>query len=84
MSTNSTNRLEQKATSDSFNPDGPAAEKDPHEWVTGDEKMTGPQSSYLKTLAHEAHEPVESGLTKAEASEKIEALQEKTGRGRTH
>lgn len=56
-------------------------EKDPEDWVTGDEPMTGPQQSYLETLAREAGEDVDPGLTKAEASEKIEQLQEKTGRG---
>jgi hypothetical protein len=55
--------------------------KDPAEWVTGDEPMTGAQESYLNTLAREAGEPIEPELTKAEASEKIEELQEKTGRG---
>ena len=29
----------------------PTPEKDPEDWVTGDESMTGPQASYLKTLA---------------------------------
>lgn len=57
------------------------AEKDPRDWVTGDEPMTGPQKSYLGTLAREAGEEVEEDLTKAEASEKIEELQAKTGRG---
>lgn len=57
------------------------AEKDPEDWVTGDEPMTGPQESYLQTLAREAGEDVDPSLTKAEASEKIEQLQEKTGRG---
>jgi Protein of unknown function (DUF3072) len=56
--------------------------KDPDEWVTGDEPLTGAQSSYLHTLAEEAGETVEDDLTKAEASKKIDALQEKTGRGR--
>jgi hypothetical protein len=56
--------------------------KDPDEWVTGDEPMTGAQSSYLHTLAEEAGEKVEDDLTKAEASKRIDALQEKTGRGR--
>ena len=51
------------------------------DWVTGDEPMTGPQQSYLSTLGREAGEPVPADLTKAEASEKIEELQEKTGRG---
>jgi hypothetical protein len=58
-----------------------AAIKDPQEWVTGDEPMTGAQDSYLHTLAREAGEKVQDDLTKAEASEKIEQLQEKTGRG---
>jgi hypothetical protein len=55
--------------------------KDPTEWTTGDEPMTGAQESYLHTLASEAGESVEPDLTKAEASEKIDELQEKTGRG---
>ena len=56
-------------------------EKDPQEWVTGDEPMTGPQESYVKTLAREAGEQVPDDLTKAEASEKIDELQDRTGRG---
>lgn len=56
--------------------------KDPDEWVTGDEEMTGAQESYLETLAQEAHEPAEHDLTKAEASKEIDRLQAKTGRGR--
>jgi DUF3072 family protein len=56
-------------------------EKATEDWVTGDEPMTGPQESYLHTLAQEAGEEVPAGLTKAQASERIEALQEKTGRG---
>ena len=61
-----------------------SARKDPDEWKTGDESMTGPQASYLQTLAHEAGEQVDEDLTKAEASKKIDELQEKTGRGRDH
>ncbi len=57
------------------------AEKDPENWVTGDEKMTGAQASYLKTLCEEADEEFDDGLTKAEASERIDELQEKSGRG---
>ncbi len=59
-------------------------EKDPDDWTTGDESMTGAQASYLKTLAQEAGEPFDPGLTKAEASKRIDALQARTGRGRTH
>lgn len=57
------------------------AEKDPEDWVTGEEPMTGAQASYLKTLSEEAGEEFDSELTKAQASERIDALQEKTGRG---
>ena len=56
--------------------------KDPEQWTTGDEPMTGTQDSYVHTLAREAGEEVSEGMTKAEASEKIEELQEKTGRGK--
>ena len=58
------------------------AEKDPSDWVTGDEPMTGAQASYLKTLSEEAHEEFDETLSKAEASKRIDALQEKTGRGK--
>jgi hypothetical protein len=57
--------------------------KRPEDWVTGDEPMTGPQESYLSTLAREAGEDVDENLTKAEASKKIDELQERTGRGRS-
>ena len=56
--------------------------KDPEQWTTGDEPMTGAQESYLKTLASEAGEEIEPDLTKAEASKRIDDLQDKTGRGR--
>jgi len=55
--------------------------KDPKDWTTGDEPMTGAQKSYLKTLSEEADEPMDEDLTKAQASERIEELQRKTGRG---
>jgi hypothetical protein len=54
--------------------------KDPEEWVTGDEPLTGAQESYLETLGREAGEDVDTDLSKAEASERIEELQRKTGR----
>ena len=57
------------------------AEKDPENWTTGDEPMTGAQASYLKTLCVEAGDPFDDGLSKADASKRIDALQEKTGRG---
>ena len=56
-------------------------ERPTDQWVTGDEPMTGPQRSYLHTLAQEAGESVPDELTKAEASERIEHLQQETGRG---
>ena len=55
--------------------------KDPDQWVTGDEPITGPQESYLNTLAQEAGEDVPADLTKAQASEMIDKLQGETGRG---
>ncbi len=58
--------------------------KDPHDWTTGDETMTGAQASYLKTLCEEAGEAFDDTLTKAEASLKIDELQSRTGRGRDH
>lgn len=60
----------------------PNPEKNPDDWTTGDEPMTGPQISYLKTLCQEAGEEFDESLTKAAASKKIEELQEKTGRGK--
>lgn len=57
------------------------AEKDPNDWVTGDEPMTGPQRSYLSTLAQEAGRELPADLTKAQASELIDELQQQTGRG---
>ena len=77
------------ANSDSTNSDirnvqAPASntQKDPDAWVTGDEPATGAQRSYLQTLAEEASEQLPEDLNKAEASKKIDELQEKTGRGR--
>jgi len=60
----------------------PSPEKDPADWVTGDEPMTGPQESYLSTLAQEAGREIPTELTKADASRLIDELQEQTGRGR--
>ena len=56
-------------------------EKDPSEWVTGDEPMTGAQRSYLQTLCQEAGESFDENLSKADASRRIDELQAKTGRG---
>jgi hypothetical protein len=56
-------------------------EKNPNDWTTGDEPMTGAQGSYLKTLSEEAHDPeaFAEDLTKAEASKRIDALRQKVG-----
>ena len=56
-------------------------EKDPSEWVTGDEPMTGAQASYLKTLSDEAGVDFDEKMSKADASRRIDELQDKTGRG---
>jgi hypothetical protein len=61
---------------------GSNTEKDPEDWVTGGEPMTGAQASYLQTLSQEANEEFDETLTKAEASKRIDELQERTGRGR--
>lgn len=81
--------LDQPATdqdsTETIGADSPGAtgttEKDPSDWVTGDEPMTGAQRSYLDTLAREAGEQLPADLTKAAASEHIDRLQAKTGRG---
>ena len=57
------------------------AVKDPDHWVTGDEPMTGAQASYLQTLSEESGDEFDPSLSKADASKKIEELQDKTGRG---
>ena len=62
-------------------PEKSTTEKDPSDWVTGDEPATGAQKSYIDTLARQAGEQIPADLTKAEASEQIERLQEETGRG---
>ncbi len=92
MTNNSkTDADEQAVPSSSENPktapqDGPASNtiKDPDQWTTGDETMTGAQASYLKTLCEEAGEEFDPSLSKAEASKRIDALQGSTGRGKTH
>ncbi|WP_258726966.1 DUF3072 domain-containing protein [Cellulomonas sp. NS3] len=90
MATDETTPTDETAPADATEPTGGTAddapgvgspEKDPQDWVTGDEPMTGPQGSYLSTLAREAREEVPDDLTKAQASELIEELQSRTGRG---
>ena len=56
-------------------------QKDPEDWVTGDERMTGAQASYLQPLSQEAGEEFDESLSKADASKRIDELQARTGRG---
>jgi hypothetical protein len=64
--------------------DASNAVKDPDDWATGGETMTGAQASYLKTLCQEAGEPFDQSLNKADASKRIDELQAATGRGKSH
>jgi Protein of unknown function (DUF3072) len=59
-------------------------EKDPDQWVSGNEPMTGAQASYLKTLSEQVEdaEAFDPSLTKAEASKRIDALKSRLERGR--
>lgn len=71
-------------TGDRHNPktEPPAnVEKDPEDWISGDDPMTPAQASYLKTLAEQADDPdaYNDGLSKAEASKRIDALRGKLG-----
>ncbi len=67
-------------------PRGSNTVKDPADWVSGDEPMTGAQASYLKTLSEEAGEPgaFDEHLSKAAASERIDALKAKLGSAYRH
>lgn len=66
---------------DATTPGVGSPEKDPSDWVTGNEPMTGPQRSYLETLSREAGEDLDESLNKAQASARIDELQTRTGRG---
>lgn len=76
--------MSEQAKSNQDDPVPSNTEKDPDDWATGGETMTGAQASYLKTLCEEAGEPFDPNLSKAEASKMIDAMQARTGRGRTH
>lgn len=58
----------------------PALEKDPSDWVSGDDPITESQKSYLDTLARQAGEEIPASLSKAEASQHIDRLRTKLGR----
>ena len=55
-------------------------QKNPKDWVTGDEPMTGAQASYLKTLSEESNETFDDSLSKGEASKRIDALRQRSAR----
>ena len=80
--------VERRQSAGEINPKiGPAnynTEKEPDEWVSGGDPMTGAQASYLKTLSEELHEPdnFKPELTKAEASKRIDALKSKRSSAR--
>ena len=59
---------------------GSNTEKDPEDWVTGGEPMTGAQASYLKTLSEEAGEEFDENLSKADASKRIDELRSRSPR----
>ncbi len=69
-----------KGEAGGFDAKGSNLEKDPDDWVSGDDPMTGAQASYLKTLSEEAHEEFDESLSKAEASKRIDELRGKTGK----
>ncbi|WP_352232077.1 DUF3072 domain-containing protein [Actinomycetospora sp. NBRC 106375] len=64
-------------------PDLSRQERPTDEWVTGDEPMTGPQASYLETLAQQAGEEPPTGLNKSQASRAIEELRQKASHPRS-
>jgi hypothetical protein len=69
-----------KTDADAIETGGSNLGKDPSDWVTGEEPMTGAQASYLKTLCEEAGESFDPGMTKAQASQRIDDLRERSGR----
>ena len=70
----------QQATQQATQQDDSNTVKNPDEWKTGDEPMTGAQRSYLKTLSDEANVPFDENLTKAEASKRIDELKQRSDR----
>jgi hypothetical protein len=81
MSDEQTNVKQNPGAAQAQGQQGSNVEKDPSDWVTGGEPMTGAQASYLKTLSEQAGEPFDETLSKADASRRIDELQKKTGRG---
>jgi hypothetical protein len=84
FASDSSQAAEEEAGLIGASPDGgadPALQKDPSEWVSGDDPMTPAQKSYLDTLARQAGEQLPADLSKAEASEHIERLKSQLGSG---
>lgn len=73
-------QTEKPETLGSAEPSEPALQKDPDEWVSGEDPMTPSQKSYLDTLARQAGEELPANLTKAEASQHIDRLRRATAR----
>jgi hypothetical protein len=69
-----------KNTQQATTPGDGNTQKDPSQWTTGNEPMTGAQRSYLETLSEEVGEKPAEDLTKAEASMKIDELRHKSPR----
>jgi hypothetical protein len=78
---NQQHQANRQNTGSGHTPDISNTIKDPDEWKTGDEPMTGAQRSYLQRLSDEAKVPFDENLTKADASKRIDELQQLTGRG---
>jgi hypothetical protein len=74
-----TDRRDRTESADLQPENRPGLEKDPSDWVTGDEPMTGAQASYLENLSRQTGEDVPADLTKADASKKIDELREQAG-----
>lgn len=72
-------RLMRKSTTNN-DTEQPGLQRDPDEWKTGDEPMTGAQRSYLETLCRETGEEFDDRLSKADASKRIDELRERSPR----
>ena len=81
MSKRELDNPKQARPGEDFDPESSNLIKDPEEWVSGEERMTDAQASYLKTLCEEAGEEFDPELSKAEASKAIDRLKAETGRG---
>jgi hypothetical protein len=71
---------DQSETLGASTPGNDALEKDPSDWVSGDDPITPSQKSYLDTLARQAGEELPADMTKAVVSQHIERLRSETGK----